>query len=76
MKQAGTPWWMFLFLGCLWLLLCALMPPLYDLGVWIRRRLGMVWFADFAERIRPKILPPTRLALLIMGVASIVFAFI
>lgn len=75
-NRAGAPWPFFVGLGCFWLLVVALSGPLYDAGISIRRKMGMKSFADWGERMRPRILPLGRVALLIMSVISFVFAAI
>jgi len=73
-KKAGFPWWFFVCVGCFWLVVCAAAKPLYDWGIHVRRKLGLVRLADLGERLRPRLLPPARLALLIMAVISFVAA--
>jgi hypothetical protein len=71
-RKAGFPWWFFLCMACLWSIVLVKAEPLYDWGIRIRRRLGMVRVADWGERMKPRVLPPSRLALLIMAVISLV----
>lgn len=69
-KQAGMPWWFFICVGCFWCAVCVLAEPLYDWGIRIRRELGLVRLANWGERMKPNLLPPARLALLIMALIS------
>jgi len=73
-KAAGFPWWFFVGVGCLWSVVCVAAEPLYDWGIRIRKRMGMARLADWGERMKPRVLPPARLALLIMALISLVFA--
>ena len=73
-KKAGYPWWFFVCTGCFWLIVCAAAEPLYDWGIRIRRKLGMARLADWGERMKPRLLPPARLALLIISLISFVTA--
>jgi len=73
-KQAGTGWAFFVGVGSLWTVVFLASRPLYDLGIQIRRKLGLRTLADWGERMRSRILPPARAALLIMASMSFIFA--
>ena len=73
-RRAGAPAWFFIGLGLFWLTVCAAAGPLYDWGILLRRQLGMNRLADFAERVKPRLLPPARMALLIMALISLAAA--
>ena len=51
-----------------------LVQPLDDWGTILLRKLGSDRLADLRDRLKPKVLPPARIALLIMAVVSILFA--
>ena len=70
LRRAGFPSWFFICLGLFWLFIFTQAEPLYDWGVAVRRRLGMRRLADYAERMKLQLLPPARLALLIMAAIS------
>lgn len=67
-RNTGFPWWFFVDVGCFWCLAGITAGPLYDLGIAIRRKLGMARLADWGERMKPRLLPPARLALFVMAV--------
>lgn len=71
-KKAGLPGWSFLCIACLWVVVFFTADPLYDWGIRVRRRLGMARLADWGERMKPRVLPPARLALLVMALISLV----
>lgn len=73
-RAAGLPWWFFVSVGAFWCLVCAAAGPLYEWGIRARRKLGMKRPADLGERMRPRLLPPARLALLITAAISFVMA--
>ena len=75
-NKAGFPWWFSICVGCFWIVVCVTAEPLYDWGIRIRRKLGMARLADWGERMKPRILPPARVALLIMASVSFVAALI
>jgi len=76
MKKAGCPWWVFLCMAGLWFLVFVVAEPLYDWGVRLRRKLGLVRLAELGERMKPRVLPPARLALLLMALISLVACFL
>lgn len=49
---------------------------LYDLGTAIRRKMGLTRLAEWGERMKPRLLPPARLGLLIMALISFASAVI
>lgn len=73
-RQAQLPRLLFVCIGCMWAVVCVVAAPMYDWGIRVRRKMGMEALADLAERRRPQLLPPVRLALLIMALISFVFA--
>ena len=75
-RRAGFPVWFFVCLGCFWMVVCLAAEPLYDWGVDFRRKLGMARLADFGERMKPRLLPPARLALCIMAAISFAAALL
>jgi len=75
-QAAGVPWWFFVCIGCFWLIVCAAAEPLYDWGIRIRRKMGLTRLADWGERMKPRLLPPARLALLIMALISLATAWL
>ncbi len=70
-RKAGFPWWFFVGFSCFWIAVCLVADPMYDWGVRLRRRMGMIRLADFAERMKPRVLPPARMALLLMALISL-----
>ena len=75
-RQAQLPGVFFVCVGCLWTVVFAFAPPMYDWGIRVRRKMGMNALADWGERMRPTLLPPVRLALLTMALISFVFAVV
>ena len=75
-KADFLPWWFAVCIGCLWCLVCAVAEPLYDWGVRIRRKIGLVRLADWSERMKPRLLPAARVALLIMALISFAAALL
>ena len=70
--MAGFACWFFLCVACLWSVVFVTTDPLYDWEIRIRRRLGIVRLADWGELMKPRVLPPARLALLIIALISLV----
>jgi len=66
----------FAALGCLWLVICICAEPLYDFGTYLLRKLGLRKVVELRERMKGRLLPPARMALLVMAVSSFVFAFL
>ena len=66
----------FVAVGLFWCIVFSLAEPLYDWGVRLRRKMGMVRVADFAERMKRRVLPPAWLALVIMALISFVAAIL
>lgn len=68
-------WWpMVPALGCAWAL--PMWEALYGVKVRVRRRLGTTKLAGRGARMRPRVLPPARVALAIMALVSFAFALI
>ena len=76
MKSDEMPWFFFVAIGCLWTVLFLFTRRLYDLGTALLRRIGWTAMAEWRERMKPRILNPVRLALLIMGTSSFLFALV
>jgi hypothetical protein len=75
-RHANIPWPFFVAVGCMWAVVCVFVRPLYDFGIRTRRKMGMTKLADWGERVRPRILPPARVALVVMALLSFLFAFL
>ena len=73
-RAANMPWFFFVIVTALWIIVFLFAQPLYDWGTNLLRKLGRDRLADFRDHLRPKVLPPARVALLIMAVVSIFFA--
>jgi hypothetical protein len=73
-KAHDTPWFFFVAVAALWIVALLAAEPLYDFGTNLLRKLGRDRLADFRERLKPKVLPPARVALLIMALVSLVYA--
>jgi hypothetical protein len=70
-RNAGMPAGFFLGVAGFWCLVAWVAGPLYDLGIWVRKHLGLIRLADWGRCMRPRLLPPARVALLIMAVISL-----
>lgn len=75
-RQAGIGWAFFVGVGSLWTVVCFASRLLYDLGIQIRKKLGLTALADWGERVKSRILSPARVALLIMASMSFIFAML
>ena len=75
-RAGGLPWYFFAAIAALWGVVLLFVRPLYDWGTKISRKLGQERMADLRERLKPKLLPPVRVALLIMAATSAVFIFL
>ena len=75
-NAANTPWFFFVAVAILWIVVLVFVQPLYDWGTNLLRKTGHDRMANFREGLKPKVLPPVRIALLIMVLISIVFAVI
>ena len=75
-KQAQAGWLYFAGTGCLWALVFLYTRSLYDWGTSILRRIGWTATAEWRERLKPQVLCPVRLALLIMAASSFIFALL
>ena len=75
-RAAGFDWRFFVPVGSMWVVTAVLAGWLYDLGVGLRRRLGMTKLAELGERIKPRLLPPARAAMAIMALVSFGFALL
>ena len=73
---ANMPRLFFLAVAALWTVVLLFVQQLYDWGTGLLRRLGFNRLADFRDRVKPKMLAPGRVALLIMVAVSIVFALL
>ena len=67
LRQSGVPWWFFMGWGIFWYGLFIVTEPLYEWGIRLRRKLGLRRLAEWGERMKPEVLPPTRWALLFMA---------
>ena len=56
--------------GCLWIVVFLFTARLYDWETRLTRRWGMARMAEWRERLKPRILPPARAALLVMAALS------
>ncbi len=74
-KKMGGPLWFFLVFACLWFISSFAIVPLYDVGIKVRRRIGLKRLADWSERVKPQILPPLRCMFLLMAIISLVVGF-
>ena len=70
-RNAGTSVGFFFGVAGFWCLVALVAGPLYDLGIRMRRQLGLIRLADWGRCMRPRLLPPARVALLIMAVISL-----
>jgi len=76
-KSAGNVGWpFFVALGVLWAALFVWTRPLYDFGTYLLRKLKWTKMARWREEMKPRVLPPVRVALLIMAVSSFAAAFL
>ena len=64
----------FVAVGGLWMVVFFFVGPLHDWGTRILGELGCSRWADLRERLKPSMLVPGRVALLIMVVVSIMCA--
>ncbi len=71
-KKLDQPLWFFLVFACLWFIASFAIVPLYDVGIRVRRKMGLKRLADWGERIKPRILLPLRFMLLLMAVISLI----
>lgn len=72
--SARMPTIFFVAVAALWTVVLVFVEPLYDWGTDLARKLGRSRLADFRERLKPTVLPPARIALLLMAAISAVFA--
>jgi len=75
-KRMGEPLWFFLVFACLWFISSFAIVPLYDVGIKVRRKIGLKRLADWGERVKPQILPPLRCMLMVMAIISLVVGII
>lgn len=73
-REANMPQLFFVAVAALWIIVLLFAEPLYDWGTNLLKKLGCDRLADLRDRLKPKVLPPARVALLIMAVVSILFA--
>ena len=59
-----------------WFFIFVVAEPLYDWGVRLRRKLGMMRLTELGERMKPRVLPPARLALFLMALISLAACFL
>jgi len=64
----------FVAVAVLWAVLFVFVEPLYDWGTNLLRKLGWPRLADFRDRLKPKVLAPARIALLLAAAISLAFA--
>ena len=76
MRRTGLPRWLFPIIAAFWIAVFLGSGYLYEWGIRIRRKLGMTKLADWGERMKDSILPPARLALLLMALISLCFGII
>ncbi len=74
LHRAHASVWVFVLNALLWCIVAVFAQPMYDWGTNIGRRLGHSRVVALRERIKPKILPPIRIGLIIMAVISVIFA--
>jgi hypothetical protein len=74
--EANMPRLFFVAVAFLWVVVFLFAQRLYDSGTNILRKLGRDRLADFRDRLKPKVLPSARIALLIMAAVSILFALL
>jgi len=74
LRRANAPVLAFVLLALFLCVVAAFAQPLYDLGTRIGKRLGPSRLVALRERLKPKVLPPARVALLIMAIISLVSA--
>lgn len=73
-RAANMPRFFFVAVAAMWTVVFLFAQPLYDGRTNLLRKLGRDRLADLRDRLKPKVLPPARVALLIMAVVSILFA--
>ena len=74
--EAHMPRLFFVAVAALWIVVFLFAQPLYDSGTILLRKLGRDHLADFRDRLKPKVLLPARVTLLIMAAVSILFALL
>jgi hypothetical protein len=74
--EANMPRLFFVAVAVLWIVVFLFAQPLYDSGTILLRKLGRDHLADFRDRLKPEVLPPARVTLLIMAAVSIFFALL
>jgi UPF0716 family protein affecting phage T7 exclusion len=72
--RAQAPTAFFVAVAALWTVVFVFAEALYDWGTSLARKLGHSRLADFRDRLKPTVLPPARIALLLMAAISAVFA--
>ena len=75
-RHVHLGWPYFVGCGCLWAVVLVYVGPLYDWGTDLLRKLGQTRMADWRERMKPRLMGPARVALLIMAAISFVFALL
>jgi hypothetical protein len=75
-REANVPRLFFVAVAALWALVFSFAQPLYDWGTTLLRKLGHDRLADSRDCLKPKVLLPARVTLLIMASMSFFFALL
>ncbi len=76
MHRSNASYWIFILFALFWGVVALFAAPMYDWGTNIGKRLGHTKIVALRERLKPKVLPPARVALVIMSIISLVFVII
>ncbi len=76
MYRISAPSWVFIMFALFWSVVAFFATPMYDWGTNIGKRLGHSRLVALRERLKPKVLPPARVGLIIMAIISLIFAII
>jgi len=74
--EDNVPRLFFVAVAALWVVVFLFAQPSYDWSTNLLRKLGRDRLADFRDRLKPKVLLPARVALLIMVMVSILFGLL
>jgi len=76
MHQIGAAWWVFILFALFWGIIAIFSEQMYDWGTNIGKKLGHTRIVALRERLKNKVLPPARAALVIMSLISLYFSIV
>ncbi len=76
MHRNNASCWVFMLFALFWGLVALFATQMYDWGTSIGKRLGHTKIVALREKLKPSVLPPARVALVIMSIISLVFVII